>query len=261
MANRLITLYEVWARTAGASGGSPSTGVTYKNPPSAQEVLDAWPYDIVVASEKFNYYLYMVAYLLDQIEKQGFLEWCASTAYIAGGMCMKAGNIYVSLQANNTNKDPETQTDWWSPYMNDAVRVVTDQIVDGVKTFLKFPIFPSTPPVSNYQGAHKKYVDDKFASVGSLIGAGISKSKDTVYTASTDGILVVITGSMDDSDKTEVFSDTNANPTTLVGKWFSAGSISGGNISTITVPIRNGYKYKVTATVTPSSILFYPLGA
>lgn len=103
-------------------------------------------------------------------------------------------------------------------------------------------------------------VRSSWIKISTSFGANVSKNKDTVYSAETDGILVVITGSMDDGQSTTVYSDANADPTTIVGKWYSAGSISGGNIATITVPILKDKKYKVVGSTTPTSIKWYPLG-
>ncbi|MFW6172885.1 MAG: hypothetical protein ACOC5T_04000, partial [Elusimicrobiota bacterium] len=46
------------------------------------------------------------------------------------------------------------------------VRTTTDQTVADVKTFTSFPILPSSEPSSNYQAAHKKYVDDQIDAIG-----------------------------------------------------------------------------------------------
>ncbi len=46
----------------------------------------------------------------------GISEWDASTTYYSGSFISSSGVIYVSIQDTNLNKDPLTQTDWWTRY-------------------------------------------------------------------------------------------------------------------------------------------------
>lgn len=46
-------------------------------------------------------------------------------------------------------------------YLSDAVKITGNQTVNGIKTFLDFPITPSTTPTSEYQVSNKLYVDSR----------------------------------------------------------------------------------------------------
>ena len=110
------------------------------------------------------------------------------------------------------------------------------------------------------QQSIKAYVDTAISSIGSLIGTSSNLNLTTVYTAATDGILVAISGALDDADTMIIYSDDLATPTTVVARITQHGGLTGGHIDTITVPILKGKKHRVTSTVAVTSIAFYPLG-
>jgi len=103
--------------------------------------------------------------------------------------------------------------------------------------------------------------------IDNMYGTGVSKSKDTNYTAATSGTLVVM------STDTWVFnvdhyvlvkSDDNATPTTVVGKTggrcLRADSAQNIVYQTMSVPIIKGKKYRVEDVgAVINSITFYPL--
>ena len=119
-------------------------------------------------------------------------------------------------------------------------------------------------PTADASLANKKYVDDQILDFAD----GVSKAKDTNYTASTSGILVVrstIIWKYNVDTYVHVKSDSAGTPTTVVGK--SGGKCtradSAGNIiyDTITVPIVNGFQYRVEdvgSGAAVNSIRFYP---
>ena len=106
--------------------------------------------------------------------------------------------------------------------------------------------------------ASRAFVLASVAAVGSLIGEGAARVVTTIYEAETDGILVVLANGQND---TIVYSDSDPTPDTIVGRVKDDGAGSSGNISTLTVPIKNGNYYQITATTSITGATFYPLGA
>lgn len=116
--------------------------------------------------------------------------------------------------------------------------------------------------------AHKKYIDDSVTATSLLIfGPGVSKSKDTNYTATKSGILVVqatITWVYNTDTYVVALSDDNATPTTAVGKIGGkcTRNDSAGNIlyDTTSIPIVKDKIYRVEdigSGATIDSIVFY----
>ena len=116
-------------------------------------------------------------------------------------------------------------------------------------------------PVGDQDAATKKYVDT------ATIATGVSKSKDTNYTAAKNGILVVqctVTWAYSEDSYIVVKSDLATTPTTVVGKvgGYCARADSSANklYDTIFVPIIKGLKYRVEDTgahTVINSIIFY----
>lgn len=112
--------------------------------------------------------------------------------------------------------------------------------------------------------AVRDYVDEQNKNA---IGAGVSKSVSTNYTAATSGTLVVqvsIVHATGGNRFVTVKSDASATPSTVVGKCGWHDNIGFLNTTTqfgtITVPIVKAKKYRVdvTAGATATSIIFYP---
>lgn len=67
-----------------------------------------------------------------------------------------------------------------------------DQTVDGIKTFVQFPLTPSSPPVNDYDVANKKFVVDSMASAGAgdVVGpAGATADNVVVFNGTTGKII------------------------------------------------------------------------
>lgn len=160
---------------------------------------------------------------------------------------------------------------------NDAYMTALDAAGTGTVNLIKagtndLPTLPDSSematnaaPTEDEGIANKKYVDDQDID---LIGAGVSKSKDTNYTAATSGTIVVmatITWTYNTDTFVTVLSDDNATPTTVVGKaggkCMRADSANNIIYHTLTVPIIKSKKYRVEdtgATAVINSITFYP---
>lgn len=85
----------------------------------------------------------------------------------------------------------------------------------------------------------------------------------TVFTAASDGMLVVDADTNGGGDETfSIFSDSSNPPTTLIGHGLVSGSHD--EATTVTVPILKGNKYKISVTVgagSPTiSAHWYPFG-
>jgi hypothetical protein len=146
------------------------------------------------------------------------------------------------------------------PGVGQFVDLISAQNVDGVKTFGSFSITPSSAPTTSYQVANKKYVDDRdaatLAAVPAQVGFGdwVSKSKDTVYQAATDGFVTAYTTFTNVAQMTITgFSDANNPPTTVraIQDIYTYEVNTDSRYSwTITFPVKKGHYYKVTSTHT-----------
>jgi hypothetical protein len=67
--------------------------------------------------------------------------------------------------------------------LENLVDKTNNQSVGGLKTFLKFPVTPATAPISDYQVANKRYVDDKVNAGGSIGPSVPSGAKMLFYMA------------------------------------------------------------------------------
>lgn len=136
--------------------------------------------------------------------------------------------------------------------------------VTGIATLAKGSLLASLDaPTTDAMLTHKKYVDDQDID---SVGDGVSKSKDTNYTAATSGTLVVMstdTWVYNVTHTVLIKSDDLATPTTVVAK--AGGKCTRGDSAnnivyqTITVKIIKGKKYRVEDVGSViDSITFYP---
>lgn len=85
------------------------------------------------------------------------------------------GNI---LSADGVDFDSKTP---------DSAGIVTksgEQIINGVKTFGDFPVTPCSAPMTDYQAANKKYVDDNAGAFDEYTGSKNNMDQDEVITIS-----------------------------------------------------------------------------
>lgn len=64
--------------------------------------------------QDFNAMAYTLGYLLSYLYQQGVAEWNAIQDYHTGQIVNVSGELYKSLQNNNTNKNPLSEPTWWS---------------------------------------------------------------------------------------------------------------------------------------------------
>ena len=94
--------------------------------------------------------------------------------------------------------------------LDKAVQLVGNQSINGIKTFLSFPVTPSSAPTTDYQVANKKYVDDEITGAGGYndesaqdaVGGILTDSSeiDFTYDDGTPSISAsIIAGSIDES--------------------------------------------------------------
>jgi hypothetical protein len=131
-------------------------------------------------------------------------------------------------------------------------------------------------PTTDVQITNKKYVDDKFdittghdhdgsdSKLLTGLGAWASKSADTVYQATTDGILIAYAhGTGNSSSYLYAYSDSNNPPVTLRGR---SGTESGTTqmYACVVCPVKKSDYYKVTTsgefTAGFDAMYFIPLG-
>jgi hypothetical protein len=108
---------------------SPTPGVVYRNPSADGNA--GWGFSTIVASEKFNQYLFELAAVVKAVDQWGILPWCATTAYLTSALVMGTdANIYQAL-AGSTNQDPTTSPTYWQNWIETIVPPWSTT-VDGV---------------------------------------------------------------------------------------------------------------------------------
>lgn len=124
MQNRDVTIQEVFATNAATLIPDPPVpGASYRNTATtATEIADGWPYKEVVDSGKFNQAMYEYTTICKELEKYGFLPWCAYTDYPQYGVCLGTnGVVYQAVQAtgpSTTAQDPvnDASNTYWRRY-------------------------------------------------------------------------------------------------------------------------------------------------
>ncbi len=127
MANRTTVVGGVWANGAPdpPSGTTPSAGTTYADSGITQsEIEEAWPYASVVDSSKHNELLRRITKLMQMLEQQGVMTYCASTTYVVGAKVLGSnGRLYNCIQAG-ANHDPTTSPTYWRLEVTPTLRHV-----------------------------------------------------------------------------------------------------------------------------------------
>lgn len=114
--NRTVSIKNVFAADAETTiPNPPVSGQSYRNTTTtAEEIGEGWPYKEIVDSAKFNETMYEYSTICQQLEKYGFLPWCADTDYPAGGCALGTdGNVYqakVDTGPSSTAADPVSDT-------------------------------------------------------------------------------------------------------------------------------------------------------
>ena len=114
--NRTVTIKNIFAENANTTiPNPPVSDVSYRNTTvTAAEIGEGWPYKKIVDSAKFNEAMYEYTTICKQLEKYGFLPWCADTDYPAGGCALGTdGNVYqakVATGPSSTAADPVNDT-------------------------------------------------------------------------------------------------------------------------------------------------------
>lgn len=114
--NRTVTIKNIFAENANTTiPNPPVSDVSYRNTTvTAAEIGEGWPYKKIVDSAKFNEAMYEYTTICKQLEKYGFLPWCADTDYPAGGCALGTdGNVYqakVATGPSSTAVDPVNDT-------------------------------------------------------------------------------------------------------------------------------------------------------
>jgi len=111
----------------GASGdfgqfGSLAAGAPNytKNPAIIQSLaafLTGWSAETIASNrpalEDFNGLDYLAFYQICYLFQAGIAEWDSDTTYYTNSFCQVSGVIYKSLQDDNLNQNPTTQTAYW----------------------------------------------------------------------------------------------------------------------------------------------------
>ena len=136
------------------------------------------------------------------------------------------------------------------------VDLTTAQTVTGVKTFSSFPVTPSSAPASDYQAANKKYVDDTKPVFGSWVDKSASYAAQQ---AATDG-FVVVHPTAGSTMAWYLYTDANADPTTLRGASYNYAAVSNHAVG-FTCPVKKGDYWKLVVTAGTPKVWWIPLGS
>jgi hypothetical protein len=139
MANRTTVLGGIWALGAPdpPSGTLPAADTTYANSSlDSAAIIAGWPYKKVVDAADYNELMRRMTTLMGLQETYGILPFCASTIYPVGAQVMGAdGVVYTSIQAANTNKEPQTETAWWASSRSGQLLAVQIFTTPGTATY------------------------------------------------------------------------------------------------------------------------------
>lgn len=169
MANRTVTMPGVWAKNAIDVPGTPAKGTVYADTGiTSGEIEAGWPFAEIVESSKVNELLRRITGMLASLETTGVLNWCAVTAYVAGGLATGSdGQVYKSLADNNLNHDPVSSPAYWASWPPAVAAVPVGAV----------GYFAGATPPSGWLEADGSQVSRStyaalFAYIGTTFGAG-----------------------------------------------------------------------------------------
>ena len=81
--------------------------------------------NVIPYAEDMNGLFYTLSRNIAYLNQAGIPEWSNAETYYENAMCMYSGVLYISLQDNNSDKQPDTQTSYWSPYASPVSGSVT----------------------------------------------------------------------------------------------------------------------------------------
>ena len=81
--------------------------------------------NVIPYVEDMNGLFYTLSRNIAYLNQVGIPEWINSETYYENALCMYNGVLYISLQDNNTNRQPDTQTTYWTPYASPVGGSVT----------------------------------------------------------------------------------------------------------------------------------------
>lgn len=164
MANRTTVTGGVWAKNAADVPGTPIGGTAYAKSGMSQSDIEAGQkFDRVFPSSDYNEILRRLTTLMDMLEKNGVLPWCATTTYSAGAECKGSnGRTYYSLAGNNAGNDPTATSGYWA--------------LSGTPVGAVFHFAAATPPAGFLEcdGSEisRSAYAALFAAIGTTYGAG-----------------------------------------------------------------------------------------
>lgn len=152
-----------------------------------------------------------------------------------------------------------------------AVLVTDDQDVNGIKTFLQYPILPSADPTEDRHTASKGYVDTKTDAISSAVAFGSWTNLDNQsnallkahrYKVTSDGFVSIQANTLTDYEEVVFYSDS-VNATTV--RWYSEPYLSGsGRWLTISgvIPVKKYDYWKMnTGASATMTAQWMPMGA
>lgn len=106
------------------------------------------------ALEDMNSLFFLLYYQVCYVLEMGIPEWDSATTYYTDSFVQVSGTIYKSLQDDNVNQNPVTETSYWTTSIVDLsgyVALTGNQSVAGIKTFASAPVMSSGIDNQNQQ--------------------------------------------------------------------------------------------------------------
>lgn len=91
----------------------------------------------------------------------------------------------------NANITDQRTLSTFSNFISQLAQLTGAQNIGGVKTFLAFPVTPSSAPTNNYEVSNKKYVDDEIDKEGLYITTITSSATPTPARASKRNLFTI----------------------------------------------------------------------
>lgn len=170
--------------------GSPATTLDPAQMQSLAPWSGGWLSAVVggnsPAIEDMNATHYVAFYQLAYLMQQGIAEWDSQTTYYIGSMAQDGlGNVYVSIQNNNTNH-ALTDTAWWTSFVNLSTPIGSMKMYAGNT---------GSPPIGFLYCDGSSLSTTTYANLFSVIGYTYGGSGASFKLPDTRGIFVRGAGS------------------------------------------------------------------
>lgn len=119
------------------------TNDTNTTPLTPSKITDGFAIEETVSSAVHNEMFKQLFAAANKAKIDGAWDWETGLTYRKGALVWYNDTLWKSIASANQGNTPITGAFWKEPGIEDAVSLVGDQTVDGIKTFLESPIAPT----------------------------------------------------------------------------------------------------------------------